>query len=836
MASYTAPVGCPRTLRRAWVGSLLCALVLLASSAVAEDDPCLVRADAPAGHSTHGSWFNEGPRQRARRMAEVGTTHLAITTHAPEAQAFFDQGLNQVYGFWWFEAERSFREVLAHDPNCAMGYWGLALANWEYGPRSRALVTEALRRQAGATARERQWIAAVARWQGVDPEAELPPATDFDPQSPWQPTPDAKPAKAAWQRLLRDLEDLIHDDPSDVQAKSFLAWMIWEATRHDVPLAAHEPVDALIAQVLAVEPRHQGAHHFRIHLWDQRKPERALTAAALCGPSAAGIAHCWHMPGHIYDKLHRYADAAWQQQASARVDHAYMAREQVMPYLIHNYAHNQEWLVRSLNHAGRPREAMEFAANLIEIPLHPRFNALSSDAGCAGYGRRRLAETLVDFELWDELGRLAPTPYLANWGEPSRDLDRAWALGWAAWAHHDLAGMQRERDQARACLAELEARRDADEAKAVADDLAAQLKPEEREAAAEKRAGEHRSVRKRFEERLAELEAALAAAQLAKAANPAPDRAAAAAEPLEGAPQVSPAELEKLVKQAGDGARLRMAKLLHAAGQTDRALVEARAAADAREGQIEPLATLVDLLWQAGQADDAAKAFTKLRACAAEADLNTPLLSRLAPLAQALGWPADWRTPAGAGDDLGPRPPLDELGPATWQPWAAPEWQLADADGADHSLSDYRGRPVLLIFYLGLRCLHCVEQLEAFAPRASEFASAGIELVAISTEPREQLAQSREEFRRTDGAEFPFLLLCDAPLDVFRRYRAFDEFEGQPLHATVLIDADGRVRWQDVSYEPFTDVELVLGESRRLLGLKSRLAPAADSATATSAD
>ena len=52
---------------------------------------------------------------------------------------------------------------------------------------------------------------------------------------------------------------------------------------------------------------------------------------ALCGQSAPGIAHMWHMPGHIFSDLHRYADAAWQQEASARVDHAYMIRDGVLP-------------------------------------------------------------------------------------------------------------------------------------------------------------------------------------------------------------------------------------------------------------------------------------------------------------------------------------------------------------------------------------------------------------------------------------------------------------------------------------------------------------------------
>ena len=59
---------------------------------------------------------------------------------------------------------------------------------------------------------------------------------------------------------------------------------------------------------------HPGAHHYRIHLWDGVKPIRAEKSAALYGQAAPGIAHAWHMPGHTYTGLKRYADAAYQQE------------------------------------------------------------------------------------------------------------------------------------------------------------------------------------------------------------------------------------------------------------------------------------------------------------------------------------------------------------------------------------------------------------------------------------------------------------------------------------------------------------------------------------------
>ena len=69
------------------------------------------------------------------------------------------------------------------------------------------------------------------------------------------------------------------------------------------------------------------------------------------------------------------------------------------------------------------------------------------------------------------------------------------------------------------------------------------------------------------------------------------------------------------------------------------------------------------------------------------------------------------------------------------------------------------------------------------------------------------------------GDRFPFPLLADPGLATFKSWRFYDDFEEMPLHGTFLLDAAGRVRWQDISFEPFTEIEWLLGESRRLLAL-----------------
>jgi peroxiredoxin len=231
---------------------------------------------------------------------------------------------------------------------------------------------------------------------------------------------------------------------------------------------------------------------------------------------------------------------------------------------------------------------------------------------------------------------------------------------------------------------------------------------------------------------------------------------------------------------------------------------------------VQPLAEFIELLWSAGEQKEAAERFQQLREMSGSADLELPVLARLAPIAASLNLPADWRSKPSPASDVGERPPLDRLGPYLWQPYPAPEWEVSDGKGGRFGLSQYHGKPVVLIFYLGYQCLHCAEQLQAFAPLAKEFEDTGIALVAISTDDDAGLAKSIENYK---AGAFPFPLAADSALTSFKAYRAFDDFEGRPLHATFFIDPAGLVRWQDISFEPFRDAHFVLGEARRALDL-----------------
>jgi peroxiredoxin len=221
------------------------------------------------------------------------------------------------------------------------------------------------------------------------------------------------------------------------------------------------------------------------------------------------------------------------------------------------------------------------------------------------------------------------------------------------------------------------------------------------------------------------------------------------------------------------------------------------------------------LLFAAAKKEESKASFEKLRVISSTIDLDVPPMTRLAPIAAEFGFPADWRLPRELPSDLGARPSLDALGPFRWTPSEAIAWSLPDVDEKTRSLTDYQGRPVVVVFYLGYGCLHCAEQLQAMAKKFDGFKQAGLEVIAVSTDKQINLKRAYENF---EGG-FPFPLVADPDMAVFRQYRCYDDFEKAALHGTFLIDAQGMVRWQDISYEPFMDVDFLLKESTRLLSL-----------------
>src|SRR5688572_16105069 len=131
-----------------------------------QESPAAKEADngPDPGHSYHGEVFNEGPRQKAYLMEGTGNVTFPATTKSELAQKFINQGVGQLHGFWYFEAERSFRQAAAIDPDCASAYWGMAMANYNNTKRGQGFIKEAMARKDKASDREKKYIDALSKY------------------------------------------------------------------------------------------------------------------------------------------------------------------------------------------------------------------------------------------------------------------------------------------------------------------------------------------------------------------------------------------------------------------------------------------------------------------------------------------------------------------------------------------------------------------------------------------------------------------------------------------------------------------------------------------------
>ncbi len=797
-----------------------------------------------AGHSIHGEAFNEGPRQRAYLMGSTGNVRFPVTTQSPLAGRFIEQGVGQLHGFWDLEAERSFRQAMTLDENCAMAYWGAAMAAWQDRKRARGFIEQAVQRLEGVTKREEMYIRAAERYFAGD-----------------EGDSDAKKKRA--ERMLKDLEDIVLDYPDDLEAKAFVVHRIWQNAREGIPVASYLAADSLLDQIFDQEPLHP-AHHYCIHLWDYRRPERALRSAARCGPSAPAIAHMWHMPGHIYSRLKRYEDAVYQQEASARVDHAYMIRDRVMPDEIHNYAHNNEWLIRNLVFVGRAGDAADLAMNMLSLPRHPRYNSLDKRNGSYSYGRRRLLQVLREFQMYEPAVELCQSAFLQiDFDEDGLEWVKTQRLLGCSAA---ILGRDSLTQQVKTALADIRRQqqtlvdshepvdKSADENSATDSDSSG----EDSRAAEEADGGGERSDQsgpgqpasveppaadeQELQRKVAEAKSIVKAIDKALLAidgyqdvrstqfkSAADKLTRAGGEDLAwiGELKFLGGEKEAGVKQIRDQVRRRPSEAIPLARL---AYVLGRGADDA--GAVQDVGTDVtdgsasspddgtppgpDSTEKPGQPDaDVQAAFRELGEATRSLDFDVEMFARLKPIAERHDVAdQEWLTPIGPRADVGFRPPLDSLGPFRWEPSLAPRWTARDRHGNEVSSTRFEGQPCLVIFYLGHGCLHCVEQLQTFAPWVSRFEEMGVNVIAISTDTVQDLDH---DIAMYDG-DMPYdIHLADPDGVTFRRYRAWDDFENQPLHGTFLIDADGRIRWQDIGYEPFGDPKFLFGETRRVL-------------------
>jgi peroxiredoxin len=128
----------------------------------------------------------------------------------------------------------------------------------------------------------------------------------------------------------------------------------------------------------------------------------------------------------------------------------------------------------------------------------------------------------------------------------------------------------------------------------------------------------------------------------------------------------------------------------------------------------------------------------------------------------------------------------------------APEFTLRNQDGEKVSLSDYRGRKVMLVFYPLDFSPVCSDQLSIYQEVKPQIAEKGVELLGISVDHR----FAHKAFQEKLGIDTPLLADFEPKGEVARAYGAYIEKVGHANRSLVLIDEEGAVEWVHESPTP----------------------------------
>jgi tetratricopeptide (TPR) repeat protein len=294
--------------------------------------------------------------QLAPRLQKLGDHKFPVTTDSDRAQLFINQGMNLTYGFNHKEADRSFKEAARLDPDCAMAYWGMALAlgpniNLPMSPDAAPLAYEFIQKAISlkdkVSAKEQVYIDALAvRYAGVAP-------------------PDRKKYDLAYADAMKNMHMQFPNDldVATLYAESVMNLRPWDYwTRDGKPFPETVEIMNVLESVLARNPNHPGAIHLYIHTVEYARPQLAESGADRLLKLVPGAGHLVHMPSHIYRRIGRYDDATLSNLAAIEADEDYITQCRAQGvYPLAYYPHNIHFLWDSATMEGRSVMALEAA-------------------------------------------------------------------------------------------------------------------------------------------------------------------------------------------------------------------------------------------------------------------------------------------------------------------------------------------------------------------------------------------------------------------------------------------------------------------------------------------
>ena len=370
----------------------------------------------------------------AQSVGKVGAVNFPVSCSAA-AQQQFTRAVALLHSFWYEEAAKAFAVVTETDPNCAMGYWGVAMSNWHplwYPPDAEALragsaavgKAEALDAR---TDRERAYIEAIAVFY-----------RDND-------TVDDRTRSLAYETAM---EQLHLRYPDDREAAVFYALALdTNASRTDKSYANQKKAAQLLKRVFDEQPDHPGAAHYLIHSYDSAPlAELGLPAAICYSDIAPAVPHALHMPSHIFTRVGKWPESIASNTASAKAGEDY-ATEKFGPGVVWDQTlHAMDYLEYAYLQTGQDAAAKRVLDELAT------FQKATPNTLAAGYAIAAIpARYAVERQDWAAAAALAAPAVAFPWQRfPWTPTMITYARALGAAHTGDFAGARAEIDKLQA--------------------------------------------------------------------------------------------------------------------------------------------------------------------------------------------------------------------------------------------------------------------------------------------------------------------------------------------------------------------------------------------------
>jgi tetratricopeptide (TPR) repeat protein len=349
---------------------------------------------------------------------DLGAHTRPISTTAPDAQRWFDLGLNWSYGFNQEEGVKCFRKALEADPDCVMAHWGIAYASgpfynlgWrEMGPVEAGAATAlafrhielARDRFRSATRVEQRLVEALSR-RHQKPHA-VPPE-EFDK---WD------------DDYAAEMRRVHYEFPDDHDVMALLAEALimrtprrlWDV-RTGLPAHNSDVIEAvrIIERSVALsdragQPYHPAILHIHIHALEMSDhPEDTMRSADLLATMCPDAGHLNHMPGHTYVLCGDYEKAVAVSEKAIAADDMYADYAGSFNFYITARCHDLHLMIFACMFLGQYKRALDTANTLrrilpreiLTIPNRPKL-AHQTEAYCS-----MKMHVLVRFGQWQAI-------------------------------------------------------------------------------------------------------------------------------------------------------------------------------------------------------------------------------------------------------------------------------------------------------------------------------------------------------------------------------------------------------------------------------------------------